>query len=69
MSKKKVKVVLTTKACQMLKCSRTYFYNNYKKLLTVMPGVDKKNCVYLHSEVKALADKHTTDIPNYEIIK
>lgn len=53
-TKEKPKVVSTAKACDMLGCSRTTFYNKYKRRLTAFTDKSQWQCLYLLSEVEEL---------------
>jgi len=53
-NKEKPKVVSTAKACAMLGCSRTTFYNKYKRRLTAFTDKSQWQNLYLLSEVEDL---------------
>lgn len=71
-SEEKVKVVTTKVACQILQCSRTYFYEKYMKRLTVYKSENGYHNLYLLNEVNDIADslkkKNSNVLTNYEIV-
>ena len=65
---KKINVVTTSKAIELLGVSRMTFYNKYKFRLEQMPSTDNK-CYYKLEDVNKLVEEKNKPTANYNIIE